>query len=198
MRASLHNRDCFSSARDDLSRPYPSYKDVYLRSNTSNPGLDEFQDLGLNDFLVAQRQVARQKLEHLQLTPYQGSLFSRGVQPHWEQREPYNAVLEASIGYTASCGVVVMDEVADLNERVDVRMDTGGKGVFTRQAHGEFIVSSETICPPLTHQAHGGHFLKEFLNSPTNYPPGTWWALFKSAYDSTQWKRCGQNGWVLL
>ena len=45
------------------------------------------------------------------------------VQPHWEQREPYNAVLEASIGYAASCGIVVMDEVADLNERVDVRME---------------------------------------------------------------------------
>ena len=123
MRASLHNRDRFSSAWDDLSRPYPSYEDVYLCSNTSNPGSDEFQDLGLNDFLVAQRRVARRKLEHLQLTPYQGSFFSRGVQPHWEQREPYNAVLEASIGYAASCGVVVMDEVADLNERVDVRME---------------------------------------------------------------------------
>ena len=49
MRASLHNRDRFSSARDDLSRPYPSYEDVYLRSNMSNPGSDEFQDLGLND-----------------------------------------------------------------------------------------------------------------------------------------------------
>ena len=131
MRASLHNRDRFSSARDDLSRPYPSYKDVYLRSNMSNPGSDEFQDLGLNDFLVAQRRVARQKLEHLQLTPYQGSLFSRGVQPHWEQREPYNAVLEASIGYAASCGVVVMDEVADPNERVDVRMEEVEEDVGT-------------------------------------------------------------------
>ena len=70
MRVSLHNRDCFSSARDDLSRPYPSYEDVYLRSNTSNPGSDEFQDLGLNDFLVAQRRVARRKLERLQLTPF--------------------------------------------------------------------------------------------------------------------------------
>ena len=73
---------------------------------------------------------------------------------------------------------------------------TGGKGVFTWQAHGEFIVTSETICPPLTHQAHGGYFLKEFLNSPTHYPPGTLWVLFKSAYDSTQWKRHGRNGWV--
>ena len=95
MRASFHNRDRFSSARDDLSRPYPSYEDVYLRSNTSNPGSDEFQDLGLNNFLVTQRRVARRKLERLQLTPYQGSLLSRGVQPQREQREPYNMVLEA-------------------------------------------------------------------------------------------------------
>ena len=122
MRASLHNRDQFSSARDDLSHPYPSYEDVYLHSNTSNLGLDEFQDLGLNDFLVAQRRVARQKLEHLQLTPYQGSLLSRGVQPQWEQREPYNMVHEASLGHAASCSVVIMDEVADLNERIDVEM----------------------------------------------------------------------------
>ena len=76
MRASLHNRDRLSSARDDLSRPYPSYEDVYLRSNTSNLGSDEFQDLGLNNFLVTQRQVARRKLECLQLIPYQGSLLS--------------------------------------------------------------------------------------------------------------------------
>ena len=57
------------------------------------------------------------------MTPYQGSLFSQGVQPHWEQQEPFNTVLEASIGYAASCGVVVMDKVVDLNERVDVRME---------------------------------------------------------------------------
>ena len=79
MRASLHNRDRFSSARDDLSRPYPSYEDVYLRSNMSNPGSDEFQDLGLNDFLVAQRRVARRKLERLQLTPYQGSVTNSNI-----------------------------------------------------------------------------------------------------------------------
>ena len=122
IRASLHNRDRFSSARDDLSHPYPSYEDVYLCSNTSNLGSDEFQDLGLNDFLVAQRRVARRKLECLQLTPYQGSLLSRGVQPQWEQREPYNMVLEASLRYAALCSVVVMDEVADLNERINVEM----------------------------------------------------------------------------
>ena len=82
MRESSHNRDGFPCAHDDPSRPYPSYEDVYIRSDNHQPDLDEFSDLGLNDFLVAQRQVARRKLERLQLTPHQGSLFSRGVQPH--------------------------------------------------------------------------------------------------------------------
>ena len=36
--------------------------------------------------------------------------------------------------------------------------DTGGKGVLTQQAHGEFIVSSETICLPNTQQVHGEYF----------------------------------------
>ena len=53
------------------------------------------------------------------MTPHQGSLLSQGVQPHWEQQELYNVVLEASIGYAASCSVVVIDEVASLNKRVE-------------------------------------------------------------------------------
>ena len=119
MKSSTHNWDGFTSACDDLTCPYPRYEDIYARSSSHDIHDEEFADLGLNNFLVAQRWVARQKLECLQLTPHQGSLLSRGVQPHWEQQEPYNAVLEASIGYTVSCSIVVMDEAASLNERVE-------------------------------------------------------------------------------
>ena len=35
---------------------------------------------------------------------------------------------------------------------------TGGKGVLTQQAHGEFIVSSETICLPNTQWVLGEYF----------------------------------------
>ena len=35
---------------------------------------------------------------------------------------------------------------------------TGGKGALTQQAHGEFIVSSETIYLPNTQQVHGEYF----------------------------------------
>ena len=119
MRSSTQNWDRFTSACNDLTHPYPCYLDIYAWSSLSDIHDKEFADLSLNNFLVAQRRVTRRKLEHLQLTPHQGSLLSWGIQPHWEQQEPYNAVLEASIGYIASCSIVVMDEVASLNERVE-------------------------------------------------------------------------------
>ena len=51
---------------------------------------------------------------------------------------------------------------------------TGGKGVLTQQAHGEFIVSSETICLPNTQQVHGEYFQKVPTCLPQLYPPGPW------------------------
>ena len=114
MRSSTHNQDGFTSACDDLTRPYPHYKDICACSSSHDVPDEEFADLGLNDFLVAQRRVARWKLEHLQLTLHQESLLSQGVQPHWEQWELYNVVLKASIRYAASCSVFVMDEVASV------------------------------------------------------------------------------------
>ena len=119
VRESSHNQHCFTHARDDASRPYPSANDVYVRSISSNVDQDEFSDLGLSDFFLVHRRVARRSLERLQLSPYQAGLLSRGVQTGLDRREPYNAVLEASMGYAGACSVTVMDEVASLNERVE-------------------------------------------------------------------------------
>ena len=44
VRESSHNCHRFTCARDDLSRPYPSAQDVYVRSNTYS-SLEEFSDL---------------------------------------------------------------------------------------------------------------------------------------------------------
>jgi hypothetical protein len=52
--------------------------------------------------------------------------------------------------------------------RISETLNTGGKGVFTQQAHVEFIVSSETIFPANTSQVHAEYFLKV----PTKVPPG--------------------------
>ena len=50
-------------------------------------------------------------------------LLSQGVQVGLERREPYNPILEASIGYAGATTIAVMDEVAYVNERQDKRME---------------------------------------------------------------------------
>src|SRR5258705_6122941 len=137
--SSSHNQHRFSSAWDNLSRPYPTNCDVYRRSNTHNPDDDEFAEIRLSDFFLAHRRVSRHKLEHLQLTPYQAGLLSRGVQVEMERREPYNAGLEAAMGYTGLCSMAVMDDVALVNEKVD-KLDEG---------LGEEVVRLDMICQEL-------------------------------------------------
>src|SRR5258705_2497255 len=122
--SSSHNQHRHSSAWDDLSRPYPSERDVYRRSNIHNPDEDEFADLGLSNFFIAHCRVARRKLERLQLSSYQAGLLSRGVRVGMERRELYNAVLEAAMGYAGACSVVAMDDLALVNEKVDT-LDEG-------------------------------------------------------------------------
>src|SRR5258708_30085263 len=117
--ASSYNLDRFLVARNDATRPYPAKTDVYRRSTIHNPDDDGFFDLGLRDFLVANRRVARRRLDRLSLTPHQSGLLSRGAQHTLDTWEPYNMVLEASLGYTASCSVAAFDEVASIYERTD-------------------------------------------------------------------------------
>ena len=59
--------------------------------------------------------------------------------------------------------------------------NTGGEGVFTQQAHGEFIVSSETICPPVIHQVHGGYFLKVPITVPSGNDMGKMGGFFHNS-----------------
>ena len=61
--------------------------------------------------------------------------------------------LSSSTSVTASPVMISVIMIA-----IVATLVTGGKGAFTQQAHGEFIVSSETKCPPNTQQAHGEYF----------------------------------------
>src|ERR1700733_936682 len=115
---SSFNLERFTTARNDTRRPYPSETDVYRRSSTINPD-EGFFDLGLRDFLIANRRVARRSLNRLAITPYQSGLLHRGAQHFMDSREPFNAVLQASLGYTASVGVACFDELASVFEQTE-------------------------------------------------------------------------------
>ena len=58
-------------------------------------------------------------------------LLSRGVGVNLERREPYDPILEASIGYAGATAVVVMDKVAFVNERQDDWMEGIEEGALS-------------------------------------------------------------------
>ena len=55
--------------------------------------------------------MARHHLDRLSLLGNTQELLSRGVRVGLERREPYDPILEASIGYASAVAVAVMDEV---------------------------------------------------------------------------------------
>ena len=103
-------------------------------SNTHAP-TDDFSSLGLSDFFIAHQGVARFHLDCLSLMGNTQELLSQGVQVSLKRQEPYNPILEASIGYAGAAAIAVMDEVAFVNERQDERMEgieEGALGLVSR------------------------------------------------------------------
>ncbi|KAF9789381.1 hypothetical protein BJ322DRAFT_1018051 [Thelephora terrestris] len=117
-----YNIDRFSHARRDPSRPYPTLGAIMDRTATADPN-EGFSDLGFRDFLQAARRVSRHKLARIETNPYASELLNRGVEFMTESNETFNSVLEASVLHTGNVGSMLMDEVAHVNERVDVRRE---------------------------------------------------------------------------
>jgi hypothetical protein len=84
---STHNIHRFTHTRDNVSHPYPTALDVYIRSHRPST-IETFSDLGLSDFFIAHRRVARRRLERLDLSQSTAELLSRGSLPQLERREP--------------------------------------------------------------------------------------------------------------
>ena len=75
--------------------------------------------------------MARRRLDHLSLTGNTQELLSQGFGVNLERREPYDHILEASIGYAGAAAVAVMDEVAFVNEKQDERMEGIEEGALS-------------------------------------------------------------------
>src|ERR1700743_2841309 len=127
---SYFNQHNHHTARGSLLVPYPSAEEAFRWSNSHAP-TNDFSTLGLSDFFIAHRRVARHRLDHLSLSGNTQELLSRGVGVNLERREPYDPILEASIGYAGAAAVAVMDEVAFVNERQDERMEGIEEGALS-------------------------------------------------------------------
>ena len=72
---SSYNQRNFCTARGSLLVPYPSAEEAFRFSNTHAP-TDDFSSLGLSDFFIAHRRVARRRLDHLSLSGNTQELLS--------------------------------------------------------------------------------------------------------------------------
>jgi len=99
--------------------PYPNIKDVFNHSNSAVVEDDDFSNIGLNDFLLAQRRIARHKLRRYGRRANEGQrgLIDRGLQD-WDQGEPESQQIETWMMYTASVATTLMEMDEGLDRKV--------------------------------------------------------------------------------
>jgi len=111
------NRRGWPVACDNRNFPYPQASEVFTRGEGS-PDDKDFGDLLINDLVFVGKRVARCKLEQLTMSSFQRALLERGSLHQMEGVEEYNAAIEVSMGYAASVGVFLSEEVATTNGEV--------------------------------------------------------------------------------
>jgi len=85
---------------------YPTVEEVHNRSNTVVPEDSEFEDLGLNDFIIAQHQIACHWVEHCRDFML---VHTHGVEDWNMEDEPHSGEVEVLIGYVVVIGMAAIE-----------------------------------------------------------------------------------------
>ncbi|KAF9652081.1 hypothetical protein BDM02DRAFT_3184066 [Thelephora ganbajun] len=133
------NATTIAHARGSRHHPYPPPSSVFMRANTAKNSNEDFSDLAVNDFVLSHKVTARRKLERLQGSVFARSLLERGTFHAMEGIEVYNGPIEVSMGYTASVGVMLAEEIALTNDVV------GAVSITTRGTVARVAELEETV-----------------------------------------------------
>ena len=101
---------------------YPSQLGMRRRSNMATP-IEGFGDLHHRDFVAIAGRVSRCKLDRLVLRPYQRAVLRRGINRRSEYDEVKSPDVLMEMEYAGSVGTMVIDELAEVNERVSGAVD---------------------------------------------------------------------------
>jgi len=101
---------------------YPTIEEVLNCSNTTVPDDDEFEDLGLNDFIMAQRRIANHRMGRRRefMSTHTRGLIARGLEDWDMDDEPHSGEVEVSIAYAASVEMAAIESDVMIMERVCV------------------------------------------------------------------------------
>ena len=89
------------------------------RSDTDNPD-SMFDDLYIEDLVLAACHVGRRQLTWLEVSPYQRAVLARGLD-HQHRHQIPDRRMEQSLGYAAAMGTLVMNKLASTCERAEAR-----------------------------------------------------------------------------
>ena len=106
---------------------YPSAANFHRWSNTHDPDQDGFEDLYRWDFIHAISHVARRKLAHHHLDPYQHAAFRCGIVCYNTGEEEQDPVLELAMEYAGVLSTIVFNESCRLR---DLTEDQVGRNQF--------------------------------------------------------------------
>ena len=101
---------------------YPSALNFYCWSNIHDPDQDRFEDLYRRDFIHTISQVARCKLAHHCLNPYQCTAFCCGIVCYNMGEEEANPTLELAMEYASALGTIVFDKSCRLRDLTEAQV----------------------------------------------------------------------------
>jgi len=101
---------------------YPTIEEVLNCSNTTVPDDDEFEDLGLNDFIMAQRQIASHHVGRRRdfMSIHTRGLIACGVEEWDMEDEPHSGEVEVLIAYAAVIGMAAIESDVMMSDWVCV------------------------------------------------------------------------------
>jgi len=72
---------------------------------------ESWHELGLNDFVITNVWIGRHRFNWYSdvMVEHQCGLLNRGLEP-WDMEEHESPILEASLGYTASMGMMLFEQ----------------------------------------------------------------------------------------
>jgi hypothetical protein len=103
-------------ARNEV-RAYLSANEVFERSHFYN-GVDTFEDVYGDDFIVAVGRVGQRQLRWLDLDPYLRGLLKCGLEKRVKEPGVSCEVLQG-MEYTGAVGAMLATDMANINKRVD-------------------------------------------------------------------------------
>ena len=128
---------------------YPSQLGMRRRSNTAAP-IEGFGDLHHRDFVSIAGRVSRCKLDRLVLGPYQRAVLKRGVNRRSEYNEVENPNVLMGMEYAGSVGTMVIEELAEVNERTSGAIDILQEKIQTLEGK---VASLEAECHSFRREA---------------------------------------------